>query len=48
MKIALLCIGVEFEYTNVPWKPKMLIGGWVSDALILSSVVGVESLIDGR
>ena len=32
---------------NVPWEPKMLIGGLVTHQLILSCVVGVGTLIDG-
>ena len=32
---------------NVPWELKMLIGGLVTHQLILSSVVGVGTLIDG-
>ena len=40
-------IGIEFEYANVPWEPKTLIGGLVTHQLISSFVVGDGSLIDG-
>ena len=42
----LFSIGVEFECTNVPWEPKMLIG--LRHASIdFVTVIGVGSLIDG-